>query len=134
MIENDPFEDVAVNNIPQNRVIETVQNWDHLLGQQDLNQRLAEWADSTLPTGHVLGLFVLYLGVGRAITRLFSSVARSQLVINYNNNALIYRPTLSGPFILEPLNWLFTLLLWKWWFARGMLTNSSRVGNLKLFL
>ena len=94
-----------------NIFMEQATSWDQLVGRQDINQLLAEWFHQSLPRRQVLGLLIAYFGLGDVYSQLFLTEAQQGPSLHYNNKQLMYRPELSGPFLFNPLNWLFPILL-----------------------
>ena len=113
-LENGRNEMLNGQHIPAVQM-EPVNFWDHISDQQHLNQILTEWFHQALPPGQVLGLILIYVKMNRANSQVFMTAAQQVYRLTSNSRTLIFRPGVHGPFILNPLIWLFSILLWAFW-------------------
>ena len=70
---NDGFEifNYPMDNMPEQQIIlvgqiEPINEWSHVLGQQNLNNLIGNWLYQSMPPGNILGMLITYVSMGRA--------------------------------------------------------------------
>ncbi|KAF7838898.1 ribonuclease H [Senna tora] len=84
-------------------------------------QKIFEWASSTLPLSHTLGLVIQFDHNATLKWDLCHVNIRQTNFILYVNKLLIAVPGTQGPFLISPLNWFFTFSLWNHYLGASVL-------------